>query len=298
MRVTMNTMYERIKNDLFRLTEKLDKYNAQISSGKIYQTPSDAPVKLTHALGIRNTISDLDQYKRNITYAKGWLSVTENVMISIEDRLQRAKELALQGANDTQNGDTRRAIATEVKTILEEVVSLGNTKFGKRFVFAGTKTQGFKEDEMPFQMDNSGNVTYHGNTEDIELNISPGNKQKINLDGKTSIMDSNTFKALKDLYDSLMANSQPNIENAIEKLDKSLIYVSNQVAQLGAMANSIDVKEELNETSHIANKEILSNIEDADMIEAITTLNATQTAYQAALGAASKVMKVTLADYL
>ncbi len=298
MRVTMNTMYERVKTDLDRLTERLNKYNAQISSGKIYQTPSDAPIKLTHALGVRDTISNLDQFKRNISYGKGWLAVTENTLRSFEDRLQRAKELAIQGANDTQNADTRRAIATEVKSILEELVSLGNTKFGNRFVFAGTKTNGSHKDEMPFQMDYKGNVIYTGNTEDISINVAPGIKEKINLDGKGALIDSGAFKAVKDLYDSLMADSQPNIENAIDKLDKSLTEITNQIGKIGSMENSLEVKEDLNETGRLTNKEILSNIEDADMIEAISSLNATQTAYQAALGAASKIMKVSLADYL
>ena len=294
----MNTMYERVKTDLDRLTERLDKYNAQISSGKIYQNPSDAPVKLTHALGIRDSISNLDQYKRNISYGKGWLAVTENALRSFEDRLQRAKELAIQGANDTQNADTRRAIATEVKSILEELVSLGNTKFGNRFVLAGTKTRGSHINEMPFQLEKDGNVTYTGNTEDISLNIAPDMKEKINLDGKTALVDSGAFKAVKDLYDSLMANSHPDIENAIDKLDKSMIEISNQIGKVGSMENSFEVKEDLNETGRLTNKIILSQIEDADMIEVISSLNATQTAYQAALGAASKIMEVSLADYL
>ena len=294
----MTTMYERIKTDLSRLTERLDRTNASISSGKIYQSPSDAPVKLTHALGLRDNLADVDQFKRNITYGQGWVKATENVLIGVEDRLQRAKELAIEGANDTLDEENRRAIAQEVKNILEEVVSLGNTKLGNRYVLAGSKTNGYEKGQAPFVMDKKGNVIYNGNQKDIRLDVAPGIQQKINLEGKSALMDSGTFKALKDLYDSLMANSQPNIENAIKKLDDSMTYISNQTARIGAMANSLDVKEDVMDSQKIINTEILSGVEDTDLIEAINNLNATETAYQAALGAASKVMKVTLADYV
>ncbi len=298
MRVTMTTMYDRIKTDLSRITERLDSTNATISSGKIYQTPSDAPVNLTHALGLRDNLSDVDQFKRNITYGQGWVKATENALTGVQDRLQRAKELAIEGANDSLNGDNRRAIAQEVKNILEEVVSLGNTKLGNRYIFAGSRTTGYDNGELPFEIDRDGNVTYKGNQEEVRLDVAPGIRQKINLDGETTLMDSGSFEALKDLYDSLMADSHPDIENAIKKLDDSMTYISNETAKIGAMANSLDVKEDTMNSQKIINTEILSGVEDTDLIEAINNLNATQTAYQAALGAASKVMKVSLADYI
>ncbi len=294
----MNTMYNRIKTDLSRLTERLDRTNASISSGKIYQAPSDAPVRLTHALGLRDNLSDVGQFKRNISYGKGWVKATENIFTGVQDRLQRAKELAIEAANATQNSDNRRAIAEEVRNILKEVVSLGNTRLGNRYVLAGSRTTGYEAGQSPFEMDRNGTVTYKGNQEDIMLDVAPGIRQKINLDGKKSLVDSGTFESLRDLHDSLMADSYPDIENAIKKLDDSMTYVSNQTARIGAMANSLDVKDDIMDSQKIINTEILSGVEDTDMIEAINDLNATQTAYQAALGAASKVMKVSLADYI
>ncbi len=298
MRVTMNTMYSQINLDLSRLTERLAGFTDNISSGKQYQVPSDAPVKLTHALGLRDSLSETEQYKRNISYGRGWVTATENVLTHVTDRLTRAKELAVEGANDSQNQSTRRAIAKEVKAILEEVVSLGNTRLGDRYILAGSRTTGYAHNDRPFVMDNDQNVEYHGNQEDITLDVSSGRKQKVNLDGRSTLVESGSFQALKDLYDSLVAGSQPDIENAIGKLDESINHISNKTAELGAMANALDVKEEMADSMGLVSRQVLSDVEDTDMIEAINSLNATQTAYQAALGAASKVMQVTLADYL
>jgi len=298
MRVTMNSMYDQINSDLARLVEKQADINNQISSGKIYRKPSDAPVKLTHALGVRSSISETDQYGRNIVFARGWVKATETILRQVEDRLIRAKELAIQGANDTLNGDDRRAIAMEVKTIMEEIVALGNTKQGGRYIMAGSKTTGFDAGEYPFKMDRDLNVTYNGNIDDVRVGTAPGLRQKINVDGHTALMETGTFKALKDLYDSLMNNSQSDIEASMIHIDRAAEEVSIQTARTGAIQNTLDTKETIAEELTFTNRERLADIEETDIIEAANALRAAETGYQAALASASKVMKMSLADFL
>ncbi|MBF0112673.1 MAG: flagellar hook-associated protein FlgL, partial [Desulfamplus sp.] len=41
-----------------------------------------------------------------------------------------------------------------------------------------------------------------------------------------------------------------------------------------------------------------ASIEDADIVEAIMNLNSIQSAYEAALGSTSKIMKTSLMDYI
>ncbi len=194
MRVTMNTLYDQINTDLSRLVEKQAKTNSSISSGKIYRMPSDAPVKLTHALEVRSTLSETDQYKRNISYGKGWTKATETALRQIVDRLGRAKELAVEGANDIQNSDDRRAIASEVKAIREEVVALANTKMGNRYVLAGSKTTGYQPGQHPFSLDRDGHVIYLGNQEDFSVDVASGQRLKINIDGQTALIQSGIFE--------------------------------------------------------------------------------------------------------
>ncbi len=298
MRITMKTIYDQINTDLNRLTTNLAKTNASISSGKIYHSPSDAPITLTRALGLRSSIKETDQYQDNIRYGQGWVAATENAIDQVHDRLLRAKTLAIQGANDSQNADSRKAIAKEVKRLLEDVVALGNTQLGGRYVLAGSRTKGYDPGEAPFVLNQDNTVTYNGNREDISLTVAGGVKQKINLDGHTALVKSGVFSALKDLYDSLMSNSQPDIEVAIAEVDKSLEYVGQQLSELGAQANSLDNKRDMAESLSFVNTERLSDTEDTDIVEAITDLKTYETSYQAALAAASKVMQQSLVDYI
>ncbi len=299
MRVTMNSLYDRINTDLSRLVENQAKTNAAISSGKIYRRPSDAPVNLTHALGYRSELSDTKQFSRNIVFGQGWVQATETAMRQVQDRLQRAKELAVEGANDTLTDADRRAIADEVNVILEEVVSIANTSIGGRYILAGSRTKGYENGETPFMLNSKdGTVTYNGNSEDFSIDIGTGQTQKINLDGKTALMESGTFEALDMLQDALNANSQHSVETAIADLNVSIEYISRQTAKLGAMGNTLEKKDELTTTLSLTIEERLSDVEDTDIIRAISDLKTLDAGYQAALAAASKVMKMSLADFV
>ncbi len=298
MRVTMNSLYDQINTDLSRLVENQAKTNSSISSGKIYRRPSDAPVELTHALGYRSQIADTKQYERNIVFGQGWVQATETTMRQIQDRLARAKELAVEGANDTLNASNRKAIAAEVNVILDEVVSLSNTSIGGRYILAGTRTDGYDNGEEPFMMDKYGRVTYHGNEEDLAVDIGKGQTQKINLDGRSALVQSGLFDALDMLQDALNANSQHSIETSIAKLDISITHVSEQTALLGAMGNTLDNKEDIATSLSLTLEERLSDVEDTDIIRAISDLKTLDAGYQAALSAASKVMKMSLADFV
>ncbi len=298
MRITMNTIFDQINLDLSRLVEKQAKTNASISSGKIYRRPSDEPVALTHALNIRSAIADSRQYSRNIQYGQGWVRATESALTQVQDRMLRAKALATQGANDSLGAGDRQALAQEVRRLMEEVVALGNTKMGDRYVLAGTKTKGYASGEAPFVLNGDGTVTYNGNREELRLTVADGLQQKINLDGHEALVQTGVFDALDLLYDGLQSNSQADIEVALGDIDNAIGLLNNKIAGIGAMENTLSNKEEMAQTLENTDRERLADIEETDIIEAVTDLKAQETAYQAALASASRVMNLSLVDYI
>ncbi len=298
MRVTMRTMYNQIKTDMGRITDRLTDTQTKISSGLIYKRPSDAPVELNHALSLRSGISKKKQLHANIVYGQGWSRATESAIDKVQDRVLRAKTLAIQGANDSQNADTRRYLAEEVKGIIDEVLALSNTKFGGRYIFGGTKTRGYVRGEAPFVMKQDGTVEYKGNEQDIKLAVAEGLNSKINMDGKEVFMEGGVFDALKDLYDGLMSNSQPDIELAVSKFDNVIEHINNKLAKAGAISNSLASSLEIVDDLTVNDKERLSDVQDIDLAESIADLNSLQTSYQASLASASKVMQLSLADFI
>ena len=60
----------------------------------------------------------------------------------------------------------------------------------------------------------------------------------------------------------------------------------------------MEVKGKILEDMNLSNTERLSKIEDADITEAIMNLKSVEFAYQATLASSSKVMTMSLVDYL
>jgi flagellar hook-associated protein 3 FlgL len=60
----------------------------------------------------------------------------------------------------------------------------------------------------------------------------------------------------------------------------------------------LDMKSSIFQEMQISETERLSNMEDADIIAAITHLEQIQMSYQAAMSSSSKLMSMNLLDYL
>jgi flagellin-like hook-associated protein FlgL len=145
VRVTMSTIFTSIQNNLQNLAEDLQRVNASIASGRKYQSISDNPVDVGAILGLTQEESQTVQYDRNLETAKGWLSVTLSALQNITDLVRASMALANQMATGTYNAAQRQAAAQQIQGYLEEVMQVGNTKFGGQHILAGYRT-----DSPPF----------------------------------------------------------------------------------------------------------------------------------------------------
>ena len=59
------------------------------------------------------------------------------------------------------------ALASEVSGILQQAVTLANSQYGDQYIFGGTSTA-----TAPFSIDATGNVTYNGNSNYIQVKTS------------------------------------------------------------------------------------------------------------------------------
>jgi flagellin-like hook-associated protein FlgL len=91
--------------------------------------------------------------------------------------LTQAKEIAVAMSNDTYDDISRQAAASQVESIIEQMVSLANTRLEQRSIFAGYRTK-----ITPFTANAQG-VVYEGNFGDIEFEVDSGQRAIINLNG-------------------------------------------------------------------------------------------------------------------
>jgi len=140
-RITYGMINANVQNGIQFNAQRMDESMTQLSTGKAIRRPSDDPVGTSSALQMRGELSKNDQYYRNMEDGLARLSTTDTAMSTGNDALQRARELAIQGANDTNGANERNYIANDVQGVLEETLAIANTNYQGDYVFSGTQTQ-------------------------------------------------------------------------------------------------------------------------------------------------------------
>ncbi|HIE32775.1 MAG TPA: flagellar hook-associated protein 3 [Thermodesulfobacteriaceae bacterium] len=313
MRLSLRTIYGGFLTDLEHITEDIYKYQTQIATGKKYTRPSEAPVELSYALGYRKALKEIERYQESIREAKSFLRTVEGALDGLKKVVERAKELALQGANDIQNASTRQAIAAEIEGLLEEALALANTQHGDRYVFAGNRSSGYSEGERPFELIKETlpngevveRVVYNGGSEDFYMGYTQGGKILIAHNGEEVLMASELFQTLIGLKKTLSANNVTDPQKEIEdiqthigRLDRVLNHILEERSALGARMDHLELKDNL----YLELRDVLignlGEVEEADYLEAVTNLNAKRTVYEAALKAAAQTMGLSLVNFI
>ncbi len=138
MRVSTFATYTNGLSAMQRLQAALDQTQRQISSGRRILTPSDDPLAASRAIEIRESIGRLEQFDRNANVATNRLAQEESSLGSVNNVLQRVRELALQANNATQSNESRRLIATEMRQSLDQLLQIANQKDGHGgYLFSG-----------------------------------------------------------------------------------------------------------------------------------------------------------------
>ena len=301
MRVSNQTTFEAIKYQLAQTADSLVKANAIVSSGKKINKLSDDPIAMVQVLSLKESLSNMDQLGRNILTAKNWLDGGETSLNSVKTIITDMKALCVQMANGTMGSSERSSAATQVEGALEQVVSLANTQVNGQYIFAGTKT-----DTKPFeiQRDANGNptgVTYSGNNDPFSIKIGKDTSVQVGQSGQTVFGDGSTggiFKTLIDLKGYLESNDVAGIQQSMTDLDTELNQTINAVSDIGAKGVQLDTKNTILEDMKLSYQTRQSSLEDADILAAISDVNAKETAYQAALTSSAKVMQMSILNYL
>jgi flagellar hook-associated protein 3 FlgL len=293
MRVTNKMTYDMIEQSLSRRTERIMKINRSIASGKRINEPSDDPLAMTRVLEYRTSLASMDQYAKNIDQGLSWLKTGESSLYEANQLLVRTKELVLSQVTGTATHETRQATAAEVLEIFEQMIQLADTRLGERFIFSG-----FKTDTAPFP--SVSDYTYRGDTGAIQIEIAKNQKVTINLNGSEIFTDSSVsiLQTLDDVVTHLRNDDVSGLEGDIDTIDSSVDHILATLAEVGAKTRQLESTKDNFEDLRLNVTELLSNLEDTDLAEAVTELSLQETAYQASLASAARLLETSLLDFL
>jgi flagellar hook-associated protein 3 FlgL len=139
-RVTEANKFSMITNSLSNVESKYNDLMEKMTTEKKINRPSDDPSGTNKVLDYRSTISSIGQYQTNIDDANGWLSLSETKLSSMGDLITQASQIAISQASATASSDTRKISADSVSQMIEQALSLANSKDGDSYLFGGSKT--------------------------------------------------------------------------------------------------------------------------------------------------------------
>ncbi|MCW7752381.1 flagellar hook-associated protein FlgL [Desulfobotulus sp. H1] len=106
------------------------------------------------------------------------------------------------------------------------------------------------------------------------------------------------FRAMTDLMADLESNDVEGMEQGMQRLETSFQHVNSLHADTGIRFNRLEIQQSIHKDMRLSIKDHRSHLEDADMIEAIMNLQARELGYQAAMSSTSKIMKMSIMDYM
>jgi len=291
MRVTEGMIYNTANSSLSSDLSTLQSIMEKISSSKQLNRPSDNPADVRSAVGLNDTLAQLNQYGRNIDMATSKVSAMDTALSSAGDLIQRANELAIEGANGTLDDGQRQAIGAEVSQLTEAMAQDAGAKVGDEYVFSG-----FRTDRAPYQVTGPGQVgAYQGDHGVMIARVGPASTMQINLAGDTVFQPA--LDALTQLQKDL-SSGQPVQQTTIASINTALQTLTQARATVGARENRLDDAKTSQQALVTSNTALLSQLQDTDMPAAITELTKRQTTYQASLAVTAKVMQTNLLAYL
>ena len=296
MRVSTQALYRGIEQRLLTLADQLNRSEEKVATGRNMSRPSDNPVGLVSALGLRNSLSRLEQYQRNMDMGKIWLDLSGTAIEQAGKVAQQAQAIALNLQDGTQSAEMRSTLANEVGLLLDQAVSLGNTQLAGKYIFAGynTNTQPFTKT----QIGGSDAVQYNGDGNDFRIQVGPQESLEIGKNGQELFVNSDFFDSLIRLKEAIENNDPTAIQQEATRLQGVEDFFNAQVSDIGIRQSRILEKQEILKGLKLNFQNQIDDLENADMAQAILEVKERQNAYEVALAASSKIMEVSLLDYL
>ena len=310
MRVTANTFPNSLIQQLNSLNQRQNKLQNQAATGQRVQLPEDDPVAMRRVLDLQAEGKTVGQYQRNISRLQELAAASFSSIKALKSVSDRAREISI-SADDLKSQDELDIYANEVTELIKQAVQTVNAKNRGDYLFSGTLS-----DQVAFVLatDASGNVTsvtYQGNTTLAESEIASGiTLTAQNIGENTSgtgprglITDNRVgadfFNHLISLQNNLLSGNVAAIEatdraNLSQDEDNFLFHLGTN----GAIQSRLETTNSIADHRTDTIESLVSKEADADLAETLLRLNQTQTAYQAALQSAGKILGSSLLDYL
>ena len=290
MRVTQLQSDRTFLTNVGNLNESLELANQQISSGERSLSLKDSPEGSAELIGLRKDLADIDQYRANADIGNLFVGVADSALSSVHNLITSIFTRGSAAASSFVDADARAVLASEIRSLRDQIFSLANSETQGRYIFAGSRSN------APAFTIAGDTVTYQGDQVVNKISIGDGIEVQQGLAGEDVF--SPVFTTINQLLTAVDGGDMAGIQSALSQFAGTLGGLNQYRVQLGVSQNRLlDVKNE-QDGLEISIKIRQSTLQDTDIAEAVTQLQQIQTALQVALTAHSTTQRKNLFDYL
>jgi len=165
-RISTGMMFSQSVVTMLSKQSKLSHLQEQLSSGQRMVSAKDDPVAAGTAVNLDRAVAQLAQFSSNANNVQNRLGLQENALSQAGDLMTRVTELTVEANNASLTTDDRKAIASELQAIHDQMLSLANSTDGNgRYLFGGTA-----DGNAPFSKSN-GSVVYNGDQTQRQVEV-------------------------------------------------------------------------------------------------------------------------------
>lgn len=311
MRITNRITTQTLLNNISSNLQKMDKYQRQISSGKIISRPSDNPIATSLLINAKSALKAQEQYTHNMEDAVGWLDAADVALSRSNEVLQEARELAVAGSTGTTDTGSMSSLAYAVDGLIGEMVQIANTSYAGKYIFGGGKSS-----TAPFVANKQDDgkiatVEFKYNEELLsqiytqEISVDTGVTIDISCgqitfhtssDGSSQV--NAVFNKLIELRENLDSGNQDSVGALIKDLDKLLDNVLSERAVVGSKASRMELALKRASAYELNMTTLISKLEDADYAMVSISYSTQWAVYKSSLAAGARVIQPSLLDFL
>lgn len=287
MRISNAQITATMHGSLNNSSAKLGKLMQQMSSGDRMLRPSDDPISAVRVLRIEREEATLAQYRTNIANVSGNLSKQETNLKAASDTMLSARDLLLWAANGSNTSEDLAAIASELQSLENTIVSFANVRDEEgRYLFSGTFS------DRPAISFDAASQTYSltGNDQRRQAAVANGvlveeNVTAAQVFGAGVDMLNQLHALVQQLQNPALDASDPavgaQIAASMNSLDATHSDLLGAVTELGGRQNTLTLLTGSNQDVSLVNQKIEGELSRLDYAGASIDLNNYQLALQA-----------------
>ena len=256
----------------------------ELSTGVKVNAISDDPAAFAENTILSAQLSADDTFSQTASSAESLLQVSDTALGSVVTQLTQAITLATQGVNGTQDSDNLKTIATQLSGIRDEVLSLANSSYLGRYIFAGSQGG-----TTPFTLDEStapATATYNGDDDVSYVNTPNGHTIQLNVPGDQifTAAGASVLGSLNTLINDFASGTASStsvadlnsLRGALGYVDQQRTIIDNSISQFTAASNygsseSLQLQSAQNSLLQTDTAQVASQLSSAETQQAALT---------------------------